>query len=47
MAGLRITGAFQLHDTDAVLQNVAHLLPVQVLYRTRYWVTLTARGAAA
>ncbi len=43
VAGLRITGAFQLHDTDAILHNVAHVLPVQVLYRTRYWVTLAAR----
>jgi transmembrane sensor len=43
VAGLRITGAFQLDDTDAVLQNVAHLLPVQLLTRTRYWVTLAAR----
>ncbi|MDM0019342.1 FecR domain-containing protein [Variovorax saccharolyticus] len=45
VAGLRITGAFQLDDTDAVLRNVARLLPVQVLYRTRYWVTLAPRGA--
>lgn len=40
VAGLRITGAFQLGDTDAVLGNLAHLLPVQVHYRTRYWVTI-------
>lgn len=42
VADLRITGAFQLADTDAVLQNLVHLLPVQVLYRTRYWVTIAA-----
>ncbi|NIF85804.1 DUF4880 domain-containing protein [Comamonas sp. Tr-654] len=40
VAELRLTGVFQLADTDAVLQNLVHLLPVQVLYRTRYWVTL-------
>ncbi len=40
VAHLRLTGAFQLDNTDAVLLNVAHLLPVQVLYRTRWWVTL-------
>lgn len=42
VAGLRITGAFQLADTDAILQNVAQLLPVEVRLRTRYWVTLAA-----
>lgn len=45
VAGLRITGAFQLGDTDAVLGNLAHLLPVQVHYRTRYWVTIAPAGA--
>ena len=40
VAGLRLTGAFQLADTDAVLRNLMQLLPVQLLYRTRYWVTL-------
>lgn len=47
-ADLRVTGAFQLGDadtgTDAVLANLMHLLPVQVHYRTRYWVTVAARG---
>ncbi|WP_406625032.1 FecR domain-containing protein [Acidovorax sp. SDU_ACID1] len=45
VAGLRITGAFQLGDTGAVLGNLTHLLPVQVLYRTRYWVTIAPAGA--
>lgn len=40
VAGMRLTGAFQLADTEAVLHNLAQLLPVQLLYRTRYWVTL-------
>ncbi|MBB1595705.1 hypothetical protein A9973_16665 [Achromobacter sp. UMC46] len=44
---LRITGAFQLRDTDAILQNLAHLLPVQARYRTRYWVTVVAAGASS
>ncbi|ATD62894.1 Fe2+-dicitrate sensor protein [Janthinobacterium svalbardensis] len=43
VAGLRLTGAFQLDDTDAVLENLARILPVDVLYRTAYWVTLAAR----
>jgi transmembrane sensor len=42
-AGLRLSGAFQLDDTDAVLENLARMLPVDVLYRTPYWVTITAR----
>ena len=45
IAHLRITGAFQLRDTDAILQNLTHLLPVQARYRTRYWVTLVPTGA--
>lgn len=48
VADLRVTGAFQLGDadtgTDAVLANLVHLLPVQIHYRTRYWVTVAARG---
>lgn len=44
VAGLRISGAFQLADTDAVLQSLPRGLPVQLLWRTRYWVTLQAAG---
>lgn len=44
VAHLRITGAFQLNDTEAVLLNVIHLLPVDVVYRTRYWATLVPRA---
>lgn len=40
VAGLRISGAFQLHDTDYVLTMLATTLPVQVVLRTRYWVTV-------
>ncbi|WP_370679486.1 FecR domain-containing protein [Comamonas sp. GB3 AK4-5] len=40
VAGLRLTGAFQLADTEVVLHNLMQLLPVRLLYRTRYWVTL-------
>ncbi|WP_426071493.1 FecR domain-containing protein [Janthinobacterium sp. DSP2-3-3] len=43
VAGLRLSGAFQFDDTNAVLENLARILPVDVLYRTPYWVTLTAR----
>jgi len=40
VAGLRISGAFQLADTDYVLSMLATTLPVQVVTRTRYWVTV-------
>ncbi|MBB1601682.1 FecR domain-containing protein [Variovorax sp. UMC13] len=40
VAELRISGAFQLRDTDYVLSMVASTLPVQVLTRTRWWVTV-------
>ncbi|MED5594191.1 FecR domain-containing protein [Janthinobacterium sp. P210006] len=42
-AGLRLSGAFQLDDTDAVLKSLVRMLPVDVLYRTPYWVTIAAR----
>ncbi|THU05089.1 DUF4880 domain-containing protein [Lampropedia puyangensis] len=40
IASLRITGAFRVADTDAVLHNLTQLLPISVRQRTRYWVTL-------
>jgi len=40
VAGLRISGAFQLRDTDYVLSMLATTLPVQVVTRTRYWVSV-------
>jgi len=43
VAGLRLSGAFRLADTDAVLDNLAASLPVQLRYRTRYWVRVEAR----
>lgn len=40
VAALRVSGAFQLRDTDAVLDALPASLPVQVRYRTPYWVTI-------
>ena len=40
---LLLTGVFPLHDTDAILQALERSLPVQVDYRTRYWVTVKRR----
>lgn len=42
VAALRISGVFQLQDTEQVLRSLPNALPVDVLYRTRYWVTLVA-----
>lgn len=44
IADLLISGAFQLRDTDLVLNAVVQALPVSVVYRTRYWVTLQPRS---
>ena len=37
-ANLRISGAFPLADTDAVLLSLTNSLPVSIHFRTRYWV---------
>lgn len=44
VAELRISGVFQLRDTGPVLDSLPQALPVVVLYRTRYWVTVVAPG---
>lgn len=41
-AALRITGAFPLDDSDRALALLARILPVQIAYRTRWWVTVRA-----
>lgn len=43
VARLPISGAFQLEKTDQILAALPATLPVHVEYRTRYWVTVTAR----
>lgn len=40
VAGLRVTGAFQLRDTDNILQLLQRSLPIRVSQRTRFWTTL-------
>lgn len=42
IADLRISGAFQLDNTDQVLAALPETLPVNVVYRTRFWVSVTA-----
>lgn len=40
VAGVLVSGTFQLNDTDAALAALAMTFPVKVRYVTRYWVTL-------
>lgn len=42
VADLRFSGVFPLHDTDRILATLPSVLPVQVMLRTRYWVTVEA-----
>lgn len=44
VADLRVTGSFQLADTDRVLTLLAATLPVELQWRTRFWVTLIPRS---
>lgn len=43
VADLRVTGVFSLRDTDRSLSNLTLGLPVDVSYRTRFWVTVHHR----
>lgn len=40
VAGLRISGAFQLDDSDLILRNLCTTLSLQARHFTRYWVQL-------
>ena len=40
VAGLRISGAFPVHDTDVALAAIERALPVRASRRTRYWVSI-------
>jgi len=40
VADLRLSGVFRLEDTDTLLSILPQTLPVQLRYRTRWWVTL-------
>jgi transmembrane sensor len=44
VAALRVTGSFQLDDTDRVLSLLSASLPIEVQSRTRYWVSVQRRG---
>lgn len=40
VADLRLSGVFRLEDTDKLLAILPQTLPVQLRYRTRWWVAL-------
>lgn len=42
-ADIRVSGAFQLKDTDRILEALEKTLPVRIDTRTRYWVVIAAR----
>ena len=42
VAGLRISGAFAIDDSDQTLRALSTTLPVRVVQTTRYWVTVVA-----
>ncbi|ENB9664671.1 FecR domain-containing protein [Pseudomonas putida] len=42
VAGLKVSGTYQLADTEQILQLLSRSLPVRVDYRTRYWVSIGA-----
>ncbi|MEG1734554.1 MAG: FecR family protein [Comamonas sp.] len=41
--GLRVSGIFQINDTDKVLQLLASTLPIRVQMRTPYWVVIAGK----
>ncbi|MBC3948992.1 FecR domain-containing protein [Pseudomonas sp. DOAB1069] len=43
-ASLRVSGAFRLDATEAVLANLQTTLPIRVNYFTRYWVSVKRIG---
>lgn len=42
VANLKVSGTYQLADTEEILHLLSHSLPVRVEYRTRYWVSIGA-----
>ncbi|TBU96579.1 FecR domain-containing protein [Stutzerimonas kirkiae] len=44
VAGLRLSGAYPLDDTERALAAIAQALPIRIETRTRYWVRVLARS---
>lgn len=47
VADLKVSGIFSLLDTDRALHNLTLGPPVEVVYRSRFWVTVRARATPA
>lgn len=47
VADLKVSGIFSLLDTDRALHNLTLGPPVEVVYRSRFWVTVQARAKPA
>lgn len=43
IASLKVSGAFPVDDTERALNALARSFPVQIIRRTRYWVTVAPR----
>ncbi len=43
LAHLKLTGIFSTQDTDKTLYNISQVLPIEVRYRTRLWVSIKGR----
>lgn len=46
VADLLLTGSYPLDDSERILALLQDSLPVSIVRRTRYWITLTARRSA-
>lgn len=46
-ARLRVSGVFALQDSDRLLAQLEHILPVRVRYFSRYWVRVEATRSTA
>jgi len=46
VADLLLTGSYPLDDSERILSLLEDSLPVSIVRRTRYWITVTARRAA-
>jgi transmembrane sensor len=40
VAALKVSGAFQVRDTDPALRSLTRALPVRLIHRTRWWVSV-------
>jgi len=42
VANLKVSGTYQLADSDQILALIAQALPIRIDYRTRHWVSVSA-----